>query len=75
MAVDCQVPVPILYSQPDISTRTISVAVALSNDGALGAACVALVTIAVGAEVMEPVQFQADTVTVIVLPMSSTVRV
>ena len=71
MADDCQVSVPILYSQPDISTRIISVAVALDNIGADGAVCVALVTIAVGAEVMEPVQLAAETVTVMIEPMSS----
>ena len=51
------------------------VAVLLAIVGAVGAVCVALVTVAVGADVTEPVQLAAETVTVIVLPMSSTVRV
>ena len=71
VALDCQLPLSILYSQPGISISTISVAVALNNPGAVGAVCVALVTGAVGAEVTEPSQFAADTVTVIVEPMSS----
>ena len=71
----CHTTPPMLYSQPDISTRMISVAVALSNIGADGAVCDALEIVAVGSDVTEPSQFAADTVTVIVEPMSSTVRV
>ena len=47
------------------------VAVLLAIVGAVGAVCVALATAAVAADVMLPVQFAAETVTVIVLPMSS----
>jgi len=46
------------------------VAVLLAIVGAAGAACDALITVAVAAEVTPPLQLAAVTVTVMVLPMS-----
>jgi len=68
---DCQfVPLSLLYSQPIMVLSVMLFAVLLASVGAAGAVCVALITVAVAAEVILPIQFAAVTVTVIVLPMS-----
>jgi len=68
---DCQfVPLSLLYSQPVITSSVMLVAVRLAIVGAAGAACDALITVAVGADDTPPLQFAAVTVTVMVLPMS-----
>ena len=62
----------ILYCCPGMAFRVMVVAVAEARVGAAGAAWVAFVTVAVGAEVMLPSQLAAVTVTVRVSPMSAT---
>jgi hypothetical protein len=64
-----------LYSQPETVFSVMLVEVWLAIVGAAGAVCVALVTVAVAAEVTLPVQFAAVTVTVMVLPMSACANV
>ena len=64
-----------LYSHPVMVLSVMLVVVRLFIVGAAGVAGVALVTVGVGAEVMLPVQFDADTVTVIVLPISACTKV
>jgi hypothetical protein len=68
--LDVNAPPSLLYSQPVTGFNVIVVAVEDAFVGAAGAVCVAFVTVAVAAEVTLPSQLDADTVTVIVLPIS-----
>ena len=71
----CQVPPFTRYSQPEILFNVTLVEVLLAKVGAAGAVCVALATTAVAAEVTVPLQFAADTITVITLSISAATKV
>ena len=72
---DWKVPPLMLYSQPATVDSVMVSGVLLAIVGAAGADGVAFPMVAVAAEVMVPEQFEADTSTEIVSPMSAAWRV
>ena len=67
----CHAPLSLRYWQPVMVTNVMLLVVLEASIGAAGAACVALATADVAADVIPPVQLAAVTVTVMVWPMSA----
>ena len=73
--LSCHEPVPLRYSAPLTSVSVMLVVVLLAIVGAAGVVCAALATADVAEDVTLPVQFEADTLTVMVAPTSATAKV
>ena len=71
VGLSCHEPVPLRYSAPLTMVSVILVVVLLAIVGAAGVVCAALATADVAEDVTLPVQFEADTLTVMVAPTSA----